>query len=43
MLVHLGYLSYDPVIGETFIPNKEIIMEFENAMSTGGNQRLLWN
>ncbi|MCM1258986.1 MAG: ATP-binding protein [Roseburia sp.] len=36
LLVHLGYLGYDPNTKEAFIPNKEIIMEFENAMSTGG-------
>ncbi len=36
LLVHLGYLGYDPERMEAFIPNKEIIMEFENAMSTGG-------
>lgn len=31
-----GYLGYDTERGEAFIPNKEIIGEFENAMSTGG-------
>ena len=36
LLVHLGYLGYDPEAKEAFIPNKEIMMEFENAMSTGG-------
>ncbi len=36
LLVHLGYLGYDSETGEVFIPNKEIIMEFENAMSVGG-------
>lgn len=36
LLVHLGYLGYDPETKEAFIPNKEIMMEFENAMSTGG-------
>lgn len=36
LLIHLGYLGYDSETKETFIPNKEIIMEFENAMSTGG-------
>lgn len=36
LLIHLGYLGYDAERGEAFIPNKEIIGEFENAMSTGG-------
>lgn len=36
LLIHLGYLAYDFKKKETFIPNKEIIEEFENAMSTGG-------
>lgn len=36
LLVHLGYLGYDSMTEETFIPNKEIIGEFENAMSVGG-------
>ncbi len=36
LLVHLGYLAYDAETKEVFIPNKEIIEEFENAMSVGG-------
>lgn len=36
LLIHLGYLGYDWETKETFIPNKEIGGEFENAMSTGG-------
>ncbi len=36
LLVHLGYLAYDSEKKEAFIPNKEIIEEFENAMSVGG-------
>lgn len=36
LLVHLGYLGYDAGTKEVFIPNKEIIEEFENAMSVGG-------
>lgn len=36
LLIHLGYLGYDAEKGEVFIPNKEIMGEFENAMSTGG-------
>lgn len=36
LLIHLGYLGYDAVTKEAFIPNKEIMGEFENAMSVGG-------
>lgn len=36
LLVHLGYLAYDSNAKEAFIPNKEIVEEFENAMSVGG-------
>lgn len=36
LLVHLGYLAYDSEASEVFVPNKEIIGEFENAMSVGG-------
>ena len=36
LLVHLGYLGYDANQKEVFVPNKEIIGEFENAMSVGG-------
>ncbi|MCM1258050.1 MAG: ATP-binding protein [Roseburia sp.] len=36
LLIHLGYLGYDSAAKETFIPNREIIEEFENAMSVGG-------
>lgn len=36
LLIHLGYLAYDSKTEEAFIPNKEIIREFENAMSVGG-------
>ena len=36
LLIHLGYLAYDAETQETFVPNKEIIEEFENAMSVGG-------
>ena len=36
LLIHLGYLGYDSDRKEAFIPNKEIIGEFENAMSVGG-------
>ncbi len=36
LLVHLGYLAYDAGEEAVFIPNKEIVREFENAMSVGG-------
>ena len=36
LLIHLGYLAYDSEKREAFIPNKEIIEEFENAMSVSG-------
>lgn len=36
LLIHLGYLAYDSQTEEAFIPNKEIVREFENAMSVGG-------
>ena len=36
LLIHLGYLGYDAEVKEAFVPNKEIIGEFENAMSVGG-------
>lgn len=36
LLIHLGYLGYDAELRQAFIPNKEIIGEFENAMSVGG-------
>ncbi|MDE7311110.1 MAG: ATP-binding protein [Eubacterium sp.] len=41
LLVHLGYLAYDSERKEAFIPNKEILEEFENAMSTGGWQEVM--
>ncbi len=36
LLIHLGYLGYDAGAKEAFIPNKEILGEFENAMSVSG-------
>ena len=36
LLIHLGYLAYDSRNEETFIPNKEIIEEFESAMGVSG-------
>lgn len=41
LLIHLGYLGYDSEKKEAFIPNKEIMGEFENAMSTGGWQEVM--
>ena len=41
LLIHLGYLAYDAITRETFIPNKEISGEFENAMSTGGWSKII--
>ena len=41
LLVHLGYLGYDSEAREVFIPNKEIMGEFENAMSVGGWQEIM--
>ncbi len=41
LLIHLGYLAYDFENREAFIPNKEIIEEFENAIlrKAGGDSR----
>ena len=36
LLIHLGYLGYDSESQEAFIPNREIMGEFENAMSVSG-------
>jgi len=36
LLVHLGYLSYDENRQEVFIPNQEVMSEFENAVQGGG-------
>lgn len=36
LLIHLGYLGYRPETKEAFIPNKEVMGEFENAMSVSG-------
>lgn len=36
LLIHLGYLGYDAETETAFIPNKEIVREFENAMSVSG-------
>ncbi len=36
LLIHLGYLAFDSEKEEAFIPNREIVREYENAMSVGG-------
>ncbi len=41
LLIHLGYLGYDCERKEAFIPNQEIVEEFENAMSVGGWQEVM--
>lgn len=41
LLIHLGYLACDSEKREAFIPNREIIEEFENAMSVGGWQEIM--
>lgn len=41
LLIHLGYLGYDAETEMAFIPNKEIIREFENAMSVGGWEEIM--
>ena len=41
LLIHLGYLGYDSEKKEAFIPNKEIVEEFETAMSVGGWQEVM--
>ncbi len=33
LLIHLGYLAYNQETHKVFIPNKEIVEEFESAMS----------
>ena len=36
LLIHLGYLAYDFETREVYIPNKEILEEFETAMNVKG-------
>ena len=36
LLIHLGYLAYDETHETVRIPNKEVMMEFVNAVSAGG-------
>lgn len=35
LLVHLGYLAFDSVKSEVFIPNQEVADEFKNAVEVG--------
>ena len=41
LLIHLGYLVYNSEKREAFIPNKEIMEEFENAICVGGWQEVM--
>ena len=34
VLIHLGYLSYDRVTHECYLPNREVAIEMENALDT---------
>lgn len=36
LLVHLGYLAYDEMAEQVYVPNKEVMQEFVNATSIGG-------
>ena len=36
LLIHLGYLTYNRKLSETFIPNQEIAQEFKNAVEGPG-------
>ena len=36
LLIHLGYLAYDFETKETYIPNEEILYEFQNAIEGAG-------
>lgn len=40
LLIHLGYLAYDSQKEEVYIPNKEISMEFYNAIDGAGWQEV---
>lgn len=41
LLVHLGYLAYDSREQEVFIPNKEIVGEYETAMCVSGQSGVM--
>lgn len=34
LLIHLGYLGYDALTGEVFIPNREVLDEFKSSTKT---------
>jgi len=36
LLIHLGYLGYDPVLEGVYIPNTEVATEFVNAVKSAG-------
>ena len=36
LLVHLGYLTYDALSGEAYVPNREVMGEFANSVRDGG-------
>ena len=40
VLIHLGYLSFDPDKSECYIPNKEVRIEMTNAVEATGWKRL---
>lgn len=41
LLVHLGYLAYDEMAEEVFIPNQEIAQEFIRSVKAGGWEGLI--
>ena len=41
LLIHLGYLAYDAAGERAFVPNNEIMGEFENAISDGGWENVM--
>ena len=36
LLVHLGYLAYDSMAEEVFVPNREVLGEYANSVRDGG-------
>lgn len=40
LLVHLGYLAYDPKGQTVFIPNEEVRQEFVRAVTTGRHKEV---
>ncbi len=41
VLIHLGYLSYDPETREAFVPNHEVFMQLENAVEASNYGRII--